>query len=89
MAYLKTKLLHTGGGVSSLPQRFDYFLEGDNESDTVTEAGYFPKDDVLKAGDRVTAIKITKEDDLITAYSSTDYYLKADKDGVLTATAVA
>lgn len=89
MAYLKTKLLHVGGGVSPLPQRFDYFLEGENAEDTVTTEAYFPKDDVLKAGDLVTAIKITKSEDLITAYSKTEYYLKADAKGVLTAVAVA
>ena len=83
MAYLKKNLVHVGGGYSELPQLFFYVSD-----DTVTEAGYFPKDDVLKEGDIVRVLKITKETN-ITAYEAKEYYLKADAQGVLTATELA
>ena len=79
MAYDRTKLLHIGG-VSPLPQVWQYF-----SSDTVTSAGYIPKDEGVNAGDRVEVIDITySAAGLITAYANTQYYAKADANGVLT-----
>lgn len=84
MAFDRTKLLHIGG-VSPLPQTFEYF-----SSDTVTTAGYFPKEGSVKDGDHVVKVAITRDQDtkLISAYSRTEYYMAADENGVLTATAI-
>lgn len=85
MAYDKKNLLHIGG-VSPLPQTYEYF-----SADTVTTAGYFPKESGIQDGDHVTLVKITRSGTpaLISAYTRTEYYMKADASGVLTATAVA
>lgn len=83
MAFDRTKLLHIGG-VSPLPQVFQYF-----SSDTVTGAGYFPKDAGVQAGDQVEVVNITYSSGIISAYTSTKYYALADSAGVLTLTAFA
>lgn len=84
MAYDRTQLLHIGG-VSPLPQTWEYF-----SGDTVTTAGYIPKGEGVRDGDRVTKVAITRSSTtgLITAYARTDYYAKADANGVLTLTAI-
>lgn len=84
MAYDRTKLLHIGG-VSPLPQTWEYF-----SSDTVTGAGYVPKNEGVRDGDRVTKVNITRNSTtgLITGYNRTDYYAVANATGVLTLTAI-
>lgn len=84
MAFKRENLLHIGG-VSPLPQTWEYFSD-----DTVTGKGYFPKHCGVKDGDHLTLVEITRDDDtdLITAYSRTEYYMLADADGALTATAI-
>lgn len=84
MAYDKKLLVHTGGGLTQRPNRFDYF-----SSEAVTAAGYFPKGQELKAGDVIVQVNITEASGLITSRVDTAYYLIADADGVMTATALA
>lgn len=81
MAFDRTKLLHIGG-VSPLPQTWQYFSD-----DTVTGAGYIPKDVGVSAGDQVEVIDITYTSGVISAYSASKYYALADANGVLTLTA--
>lgn len=85
MAFEVSKLYRVGSDlVADSVKRFDYL-----SADTVTGAGYFPSNSGLKAGDIVTKIAITKVAGLITAEAKTEYYIVADADGVLTATAFA
>lgn len=85
MAFNRENLLHIGG-VSPLPQTWEYF-----SADTITTKGYFPATGSVKDGDHVTKVTITRNNStkLITGYSRTEYYMVADADGALTATAVA
>ena len=84
MAFKRENLLHIGG-VSPLPQTWEYFSD-----DTVTTKGYFPKNVGVKDGDHLTQVEITRSEEtgLITAYARTEYYMLADADGALTATAI-
>ena len=84
MAFNRENLLHIGG-VSPLPQTWEYF-----SSDTITGAGYFPATGSVKEGDHVTQVAITRDGTthLITGYARTEYYMVADAYGVLTATAI-
>lgn len=82
MAFTLTQLCRVGSDlVAGSVKRWDYL-----SSDTITGAGYFPMDCGIKDGDIVTKIIITKTEGLITAYTNPAYYIKADADGVLTAT---
>jgi len=82
MAFDLTKLCRVGSDLAAgSVKRWDY-----QSSDTVTGAGYFPTTSGIKDGDIVTKIVITKTEGLITAYTNPAYYIKADADGVLTAT---
>lgn len=82
MAYEKKRLVRTSAGiVADASEHYDYVTNGD----TVTEKSYFPKDDVLKQGDIVTAIAKTVSDGILTAFSKTEYVLVADAEGELTA----
>lgn len=85
MAYNRENLLHIGG-VSPLPQTWEYF-----SADTITTKGYFPATGSVKDGDHVTKVAITRNSSthLITGYARTEYYIVADGDGALTATAIA
>lgn len=84
MAYDKTKLLCVSGETSVLQKGYEYFSD-----DTVTAKGYFPKESGIKAGDFLTVVKVTLTNGLVTGYTRTAYYMVADANGNLTATAVA
>lgn len=83
MAYDRKQLVHTSGGLSPLPQSFEY-----NSADDVTAAGYFPKGEGVNAGDKLTKVNVTKDGTtgLVTARADTPYFMVADANGVLTAT---
>ena len=85
MAFDRTKLLHIGG-VSPLPQNWEYY-----SADTITTKGYFPATGSVKDGDYLVKVAITRNatTHLITGYARTEYYIVADANGALTATAVA
>lgn len=80
MAFDKSKLLHVAGADSILNHTFEYF-----STDTITTAGYFPKDGDIKAGDKVIKVVITTSAGLVTGRTETPYFVKADSNGVLTA----
>lgn len=80
MAFEKSNLLHVAGADSVLNHTFEYY-----STDTITGAGYFPKDGDIKAGDKVVKVVITKSSGLVTGRIETPYFVKADADGVLTA----
>lgn len=85
MAFDKKKLVRTSAGiVAGATEHYDY----DAGADTVTTKSYFPKDDVLKQGDIVTAISKTIASGLITKFSKTEYVLVADAAGELIAKAI-
>lgn len=83
MAYDKTKLLNISGGQSTLQSTFEYYSEDD-----VTVAGYFPKGQEVKAGDKVIKVVIAKTGGLVTGRTESKYYAKADASGILTLVAI-
>ena len=82
MAFDRTKLNKISNSLSALPQTFEYV-----SSDVVTTAGYFPKDEGIKAGDKVILVTITETSGIISKRTDTAYYMIADANGTLTATA--
>lgn len=83
MAFDKKNLQNITAGVSNLNKTFEY-----HSADNITGAGYFPKDDVFKAGDKVVKVVISKTGELVSGRTETPYVLIANADGVLTATAM-
>lgn len=84
MAFDRTKLNHIAGGLSPLPQTWEY-----STSEEITSAGYFPKDIGILPGDKITKVNITKNvgTGVVESRVDTPYYVVADEEGVLTATA--
>lgn len=84
MTFDRKKLNHIAGGLSSLPQTWEY-----STSEDITSKGYFPKDIGILAGDKITKVNITKNivTGVIESRVDTPYYVVADEAGVLTATA--
>lgn len=80
MTYDRKNLVHTAGGLSPLPQNFEY-----HSAESITPAGYFPKNEGIRAGDKVTKVNVTVVDGLVTARVDKPCYIKADIDGELTA----
>lgn len=83
MAFDKSKLLHVAGADSILNHTFEYY-----STDTITTAGYFPKDGDVKAGDKVVKVVITTSSGLVTGREETPYFAKADGNGVITLAAM-
>lgn len=88
MAFDKLNLVRTDSGLhAKAPAHFDYNMTAD---EAITGAGYIPQNAGVKAGDIVTKNLITFNGaGLITGFTRTDYYAKADAAGVLTLTAFA
>lgn len=82
MAYDKTKLVQVSGGYSELPHTFEY-----TTAETITTAGYFPKDCGIRGGDMVVKIELTKVGNVVSAREDTVYYITNDENGTLTAVA--
>lgn len=84
MAFDRKQLVHTHGGDVTQNHSFEYY-----STDTVTTAGYFPNDDILKAGDKVVTVVIGKTaGGLVESRTETAYVLTDNADGVLTAVAM-
>ena len=88
MSFKRSNIINISGDVSNLPRTFQYVLDEDTASDTVTTKSYFPKDDVFKPGDRIDVVAITKSSGLVTDRTDTAYVLADDENGELTATAM-